>query len=602
MRYTPEYLIERRKEKWNTGDREKRLDEDRRFREAVANEIIENKEFRDELIKYPEYLIELEFVIVDKEQNTVPFFLNEVQKSFIRTLNKVKEDYTAQRILSMKLNILKGRQQGFTTVITAYQLANALLNKNFSGYTLSDKADNTEAIFQNKAKFVYDQLPDKLKHTEKYNNRRQLLFEKTNSNWSVDTATKDVGRSKTINFFHGSECAFWKDGMQSIQAGLGEALTKNCIQINETTANGFNDYQKLWKSGTCINCFYEWWLTPEYRLNFESEEIRKQFIENIDTKAEWIYERLRWLKDDKGLKLEQLYWYYKKYQGYIDKRLIQQEYPCTPEEAFLTSGQCYFNSEKIVKRIEEVGEPIKTGYFLYELHNEKIMSYKWQDDKNGFIKIYEDVKERYPYVVGGDTSGEGSDNFTGIVLNNITGKQAAVLKQKFDEIEYTRQMYCLGRYYNDALMGVETNFSTYPTVKLAEMKYPKMYIRDKNPDDYREMLETKLGVNTNRATRPHMLAILQTIVAEQIENIEDKDTLEEMLSFIVSEKGKAEAQEGCHDDLVMGTAIAYYIRPQQKYTMLPASEKKDAQFENLFFDDVYRTNTYDEYGDKIEVI
>lgn len=600
MKYTPEYLIEKRKEKWNTIDKEKRLDEDRKFREAVANEIIENKEFRDEIIKYPEYLIELEFVIVDKEQNTVPFFLNEVQKTFIATLNKAKDDYANQRILSIKLNVLKGRQQGFTTVITAYQLACAILNKNFSGYTLSDKADNTEAIFQNKAKFPYDQLPEKLKHTEKYNNKRQLLFEKTNSNWSVDTATKDVGRSKTINFFHGSECAFWNGGMQSIQAGLGEALTKNCIQIYETTANGFNDFQKLWESETCINCFYEWWRTPEYRLNFETEETKKQFIDDIESRTEWIYDRLRLLKDQK-LDLEQLYWYYKKYESYIDKRLIRQEYPCTPEEAFLTSGQCYFNSEKLVKRLQEVKEPIKVGYFLYELCNEKIMSYKWVDDPNGFIKIYEDVQERNPYVLGGDTAGEGSDNFTGIVVNNITGKQAAVLKQKFDEIEYTRQMYCLGMYYNEALIGTETNFSTYPTVKLAEMKYPNLYVRDKNPDDYRNKLETKLGVNTNKVTRPHMLAILQTIVKESIENIMDKETLQEMISFIVNESGKAEAQEGCHDDLVMGTAIAYYIRPQQKYTLLPAKTNTIQEIYEPFFS-VEKPNTYDEFGDKIEVI
>lgn len=600
MKYTPEYLIEKRKEKWNTTEEGKRLDKDGRFREAVANEIIQNKEFRDEIIKYPEYLIELEFVIVDKEQNTVPFFLNEVQKSFISTLNKAKDDYNNQKILSIKLNVLKGRQQGFTSAITAYQLACAILNKNFSGYTLSDKADNTEAIFQNKAKFPYDQLPKQLKHTEKYNNRRQLLFEKTNSNWSVDTATKDVGRSKTINFFHGSECAFWNGGMQSIQAGLGEALTKNCIQIYETTANGYNDFQKLWESKTCINCFYEWWKTTEYRLNFETQEIKEQFLEDIENKSEWIHERLKLLKS-KGLEPEQLYWYYKKYESYIDKRLIRQEYPCTPEEAFLTSGQCYFNSEKIVKRIQEVEKPIKIGYFLYELYNEKIMSYKWIDDPNGFIKIYKDVEERHPYVLGGDTAGDGSDNFTGQVLNNITGKQVAVLKQKFDEIEYTRQMYCLGMYYNEALIGTETNFSTYPMVKLAEMNYPNLYIRDKSPDDYRNKLETKIGVNTNKATRPHMLAILQTVVSEEIENIQDKETLEEMLSFIVNEKGKAEAQEGGHDDLVMGAAIAYYIRPQQKFTLLPIKQKKMQEVYEPFFN-MGKPHTYEEFGDKIEIV
>ena len=167
------------------------------------------------------------------------------------------------------------------------------------------------------------------------------------------------------------------------------------------------------------------------------------------------------------------------------------------------------------------------------------MSYKWIDDVNGFIKIYEDVQQRVPYVIGGDTAGDGSDNFTGQVLDNITGKQVAVLKQKLDEIEYTRQMYCLGMYYNEALEGIETNYSTYPTVKLAEMKYPNIYIRDKNPDDYRNIFETKIGVNTNKATRPHMLAILQTVVKEMIENITDRETLEEMINFIVNAKRKS---------------------------------------------------------------
>ena len=46
-------------------------------------------------------------------------------------------------------------------------------------------------------------------------------------------------------------------------------------------------------------------------------------------------------------------------------------------------------------------------------------------------------------------------------------------------------------------------------------------------------------------------------------NFNDKETLEEMLVFVRNEKGRPEAQEGCHDDLVMALAIAYYIRPQQ---------------------------------------
>ena len=260
MIYTADYLISKRQEKWKNNQD---IEYDKELRKAIAIELIQNKQLLSEVITYPEKLIELCFVVVDKNQKTMPFILNEVQREFIDRLNKAKEDYKNGLISEISMLVLKGRQQGFTTLITAYQLACSILNKNFQGFTLSDKSDNSETIFQNKAKFTYSQLPTELQPTEKLNNRKQLLFEKLNSSWSVDTATKDVGRSRTINFFHGSECAFWKDGIAPIQAGLGEAFTKDCIKIYESTANGYNDYQSMWESGAHINCFYEWWKTSE---------------------------------------------------------------------------------------------------------------------------------------------------------------------------------------------------------------------------------------------------------------------------------------------------------------------------------------------------
>jgi hypothetical protein len=255
MSYTADFLIEKRKAKW---DGLRSIEADKELRIAIANEMIEDADLLAEIKANPEKLIELVFIVVDKNQKTMPFFLNDVQHDFIDTLNKAKEDFDRGDITDISLLVLKGRQQGFTTLVTAYQLACSILNRNFQGYTLADKSDNSEAIFQNKAKFPYGQLPEALKPTEKFNNRKQLLFEKINSSWAVDTATKDVGRSRTVNFFHGSECAFWQNGIAPIQAALGEAFTKNCIKIYESTANGYNDYQKMWDSGVHINCFYEW--------------------------------------------------------------------------------------------------------------------------------------------------------------------------------------------------------------------------------------------------------------------------------------------------------------------------------------------------------
>lgn len=594
MKYTAEYLIEKRKEKWN---KTQSIEDDRHFREAVANELYENKELLEEVKNNPEYLIELEFVIVDKQQKTVPFFINEVQKDFINNkLNKAIEDYKIGRITDLTFLVLKGRQQGFTSVITAYQLACSLLKKNFQGFTLSDKADNTETIFQNKAKFPYDQLPEILQPTEKFNNRRQLLFEKLNSNWEVDTATENVGRSKTVNFFHGSECAFWKS-MAKVQAGLGEAFTNDCIKIYESTANGYNDFQKLWNNKSAINCFYEWWKTPEYRIKFETERIKEDFIKKIEISKEWIFERIKLLLENHNLELEQVYWYYKKYQGYIDKELIKQEYPCSAEEAFLASGNCYFDKEKIINRIAQLKEPKKTGSFIYDYDGLKITNIRWKNEQDGFIKLYELPKQNYPYVLSGDTAGEGSDYFIGQVLNNTNGKQVAVLRKEFDADEYTRQMYCLGKYYNNALIGIESNFDTFPIKELERLGYTKQYVREKE-DTFTGNIVKAYGFRTDRITRPLILSELQAIVNDYIENINDKETLEEMLVFVRNEKGRPEAQEGCHDDLVMALAIAYHIREQQDMTV--KIDKHELEY-NIMKDFGFEEEVEDDYGSKIEV-
>lgn len=604
MRVTADFLIDRRKRQWKVHHDIKK---DEKFVLAVAFEIIRNKFLREEIIDNPEKLIELCFTVVDKDKKIVPFFINEVQHEFIDTLNKAIDDYDKGLITSISLLVLKGRQQGFTTLITAYQLAATITRSNFEGLTLADKSTNSESIFQNKAKTVFNRLPEMLKPTEKYNSKRQLLFEKLNSSWSIDTATKEVGRSRTINFFHGSECAFWKDGISNIQASLGETFTKNAIKIYESTANGFNDYRTMWKSGEHINCFYQWWKTKEYRLNFETKNMRTKFLNDIDRKAGWIYERLKWLRDEKKLDENQLYWYFKKYQSYIDKELIKQEYPCTEDEAFIASGKCFFNTEVIIQRINEIEQVrnngvLEVGYFDYEIkiknNKKQITNIKWVNDATGPIKILKRPQNKIPYVLGGDTAGDGSDFFTGTVIDNTTGKIVAVLKHEKDETYYTRQIYCLGKYYNTALIGLEVNYSTYPTKMLAEeYEYPNLYVREKE-DDFTGRTDKKYGFRTDRDTRPLILAELQRIMYEEIEKITAIEILKEALTFIKNEKGRPEAQEGSHDDLIMCTAITYYIRNQQDRKI--KTETKIKQEDDFFEFTQEKLST--DYGEDIVVI
>lgn len=565
MTYTADYLIAKRREKWEALQD---IEFDKQFQNAVAVELTRNPSLREEVREYPEKLIELEFIVVDKNKKTQPFFLNAVQREFVETLNKAKKEYAEGRISEISLLILKGRQQGFTTFVTAYQLACSILNRNFEGFTLADEGSNTEAIFQNKAKYPYSQLPELLKPTEKFNNRRQLLFSRLNSSWAVDTATKDVGRSRTVNFFHGSECAFWKDGISPIQAALGQAFTKDCIKIYETTANGFNDYKTMWDSGEHINCFYAWWKTPEYRLKFPSDSVHTEFEADIDSQGDWIFERLKWLRDEVHLEPEQLYWYYKKYKGFIDKDKIKQEYPCTPQEAFLLSGKNVFDTEKLLARMMQITKPLKVGYFLYHYDGLKITDIRWMPDRNGYIKIYRlpDTPRITKYCIGGDTAGEGSDWFTGHVLDAATGEQVAVLKHQFDSDQYAKQMYCLGVYYKHALVSVEANFDSYPIQELQRLGYPNQYVREYQ-DTYTGKKEKRFGFKTTTLTRPTILSKLIEIVREHTYLINDRDTLEELLMIIRNEKGRVEAPEGGHDDMTMGLAIAHDAREQVTFSM-----------------------------------
>lgn len=595
MIYTADYLIEKRKEKWKELHS---IDYDKQLRAAIVNEMVTNASLLDEIKRNPEKLIELVFIVVDKNQKTMPFFLNDVQHDFIDTLNKAIEDYDSGIITEISLLVLKGRQQGFTTLVTAYQLSCSIMNRNFQGFTLADVSDNAEAIFQNKAKFPYSQLPEALKPTEKFNNRRQLLFEKINSSWAVDTATKNVGRSRTINFFHGSECAFWNDGISPIQAALGEAFTKNCIKIYESTANGYNDYQKMWDSGVHINCFYEWWKTKEYRLNFPSEEVKQGFIDFIHSKKEWINERLQWLMSEKGLDAEQLYWYYNKYEKYIDKRLIRQEYPCSPKEAFLLSGDNVFDTEKLLARLETIKKPLKVGYFTYDYNGLKLSNIRWVNDRNGYISIYQlpNTPEITKYCIGGDTAGDGSDSFTGHVLDARTGNQVAVLKHQFDSDQYTKQMYCLGMYYKQALIGIEANFDSFPIMELQRLGYMNQYVREAQ-DTYTGKTEKRFGFKTTSLTRPTIISRLVEIVREHTDTINDKATLEELLTIIRNEKGRIEAPEGGHDDMMMGLAIAHQIREQVVFNEEPINVQPQYHF-NV---EKHNETVYD-YGEQMTVV
>lgn len=242
-------------------------------------------------------------------------------------------------------------------------------------------------------------------------------------------------------------------------------------------------------------------------------------------------------------------------------------------------GKTIFAAKNVNERIAYLRTHdviVSRGYFAYRKDmrgNITDESITWVTDADGYIKMFKRPQSGIPYVIGGDTAGDGSDSFTGQVIDNITGEQVAAYRNQFDEDLYAEQMYCLGRFYNSALLSIETNFSTYPVKTLTNLGYREMFVRERE-DTYTGSVTQAYGFRTDKLTRPAAIAELVKVVRESVHLINDMDTLNEMLTFVRNERGRPEAQDGAHDDLLMGLAIAHYCRGQQESKAIHVAQAK----------------------------
>lgn len=374
----------------------------------------------------------------------------------------------------------------------------------------------------------------------------------------------------------------------TIPKGVSSELHITCVNGNEILFAGLDDVEKL-KSISGVTSVWMEEASECSPEDFRQLDIRlrgqtvnyKQFMITFNP-----IDINHWLKreffDHPKANATTLHSTYKN-NKFLDKEAIQVLEAFKHTDPYYYSVYCLgewgvigstiFNAQKINERISYLrthNPLLQRGYFVYEKDaSDKIKDHtiKWVAADDGYIKIYEHPQPQTPYVMGGDTAGDGSDNFIGQMINNVTGKQAAVYKNQFDEDLYAEQMYCLGRHYNEALISIETNFSSHPVKVLSRLGYTNQYIRERE-DTFTGSIVKAYGFVTSKLSRPSAIAELVTIVRESVHLINDLDTLNEMLTFVRNEKGKAVAKEGAHDDLVMALAIAYYSRGQQDSQLL----------------------------------
>lgn len=505
--------------------------------------------------------IESYIKIRDKAGSIIDFTLNEPQQ---RLYDIIKEQRKLKK--PVRIIILKARQMGFSTLTESILFKETATKFNINTGIIAHKEEATTNLF-NMSKRMYANLPDEMKPSLKNSNAKELIFDNyegtgLKSKIKCMTAGSDgVGRSDTFNNLHISELAFWVGDKKSTMTGLLQAVPNlpNTMIIIESTANGFEYYKDLWDMAVkgesdFIPLFVGWNELKEYQMpytGFELTEEEKKLQELYNISLEQLTWRRWCIANNCGGDVEQ----------------FKQEYPINPQEAFLSTGNCIFNKENVIARLQSTPKVLKQGYFIYneaEAIKGNMTDIKWVNDKKGFIKIYEmpDSPVVSKYAIGGDTAGDTmGDEFSADVINAKTLTQVASLEMQTDEDLYAKQVYCLGMYYKWAMVGLETNFSTFPQKELERLGYPNFYVREVF-DNFSKTTTKQFGFLTTKKTKPVILSNLVQIVRESVEVINHKKTLEEMLTMVKKENGKQEAEDGYHDDKVMSAAIAYHVVDQ----------------------------------------
>lgn len=275
--------------------------------------------------------------IRDKKGNIVPLVFNKSQLY----LHKKLEDQK-RKLGFVRAVLMKGRQEGISTYVAARYFHQTLLTRGTATFILSHDAQSTANLFDMVKRFV-DNLPEGLSPGLDTANKNQLKFAGMESEYKIGTAgNEDVGRSMTIKQLHMSEAAFYQNTDQ-LETGLMQAVPdmEGTEVLIESTANGLGNFfhERAMKAMASIGLdqlvFMPWYWQEEYRLpvppGFSPDEDEQLLMQSFN------------------LDLEQIYWRRMKIasmKGGLWK--FNQEYPNTPDEAFLMSGETFYSKEKII--------------------------------------------------------------------------------------------------------------------------------------------------------------------------------------------------------------------------------------------------------------
>ena len=405
--------------------------------------------------------------------------------------------------------ILKSRQLGISTLSAGYALWLMTFHENKNVLALA----TTQATARNlvdKVQFMYDNLPSWMRVDSTEYNKLSLVL-KNGSGVKAKSSSPDAARSEAVSLLIIDEAAFI-DNIEDTWASAQQTLATGGGAIVLSTPNGIG------------NWFHMMWAKAEAAEN-----------DFIPIKLPWDLHPER----DKTWR--------KKQDELLGIRMAAQECDCN----FNSSGTTVFEPESL-EYIEKmtVTEPLE----------------RRGKDANFWIFDHPDYSKDY-IVVADVARGDGKDYSAFHIFDLETNTQVASYKGQIPTKDYGYLLVEASTYYNKALLIVENasiGWSTLQTIQ--EIGYQNLYYTPKGEgsidsyyDPYGDTSTMTVGFTVSSRNRPMIVGKLAEYIDEKAVTIKCKRTASELRVFVWN-RGKAEAQKGYNDDLVMSLGISMYIR------------------------------------------
>lgn len=501
--------------------------------------------------------------------------------------------------------ILKARQMGISTLIEALCYWWTSTHRYVTSVIIAHEKNAVSTLYKMFRRY-YEYSHPHFQPDRKYNTKSDLVFDVSDeikkeyadqnmtppglqSEIKTMVAAEGKGRADNINFFHGSEVAFWDDSADITSSALQAVpMSPESFVFLESTANGIGGYfydecQLAMRGESQFKfVFFAWHSHFEYELpateedlgHFDDEEmdLLELFLANGYPADSW-WRKIAWRRR-------------KKMEFRTDPKKFYQEYPSTPEEAFLASGRPVFDT-KTLQQMEKIAhaaakthpyicgevvkndDPSSADKFIFREYRRV-----GESDPTPF-RVWNLPEPKKRYAIGVDVS-EGIEiessrgkepDYSVIDVTDIeTGKTVARWRGYIDPDLLGEVVFNIGMFYNKALVAPEINNHGIATAAyLKNNFYRNMYMRESAEDDQFQVRTAKFGWRTDKKTKPVMISEMQRAIREG--DIIDLDLvfIRECLSYVKRDDGSMAAQEGQHDDTVMAKAIALQMANWSAY-------------------------------------